>query len=126
VRARSRRRTASRPDTTVGRPAPRRPALPARQLYAMVLGHLRASDAGLQLGRARRPVPGSRGPNWPLTPASTCKRSRTSTASRCGSRNGSASSGPTGPLNSLTPPAVRLAQLARSNGHLPHTPIPTT
>ncbi|MEU7874259.1 hypothetical protein [Dactylosporangium sp. NPDC049140] len=41
MRARG-RRVASRPDTTTGRPAPRRPALPAGQLYAMVLAHLRA------------------------------------------------------------------------------------
>jgi len=34
--------------------------------------------------------------------------------------------GPTGLLDSPIPPAVRLAQLASSNGHLPHTPIPTT
>nr|BFE56401.1 hypothetical protein GCM10020063_009270 [Dactylosporangium thailandense] len=34
--------------------------------------------------------------------------------------------GPTGLLNSPTPPAVRLAQLARSNGHLPHPPTPTS
>jgi hypothetical protein len=33
--------------------------------------------------------------------------------------------GPTGLLNSPIPPAVRLAQLASSNGHLPHTPTPT-
>ena len=34
--------------------------------------------------------------------------------------------GPTGLLDSPVPVAVRLAQLASSNGHLPHTPTPTT
>ncbi|MGI5243342.1 hypothetical protein [Dactylosporangium sp. CA-139066] len=38
----ARRRSASRPDTTVGRLALRRPALSAGQLYAMVLAYLRA------------------------------------------------------------------------------------
>ena len=42
MRPRRPRRAATRPDTTASRPAPRRPALPAGQLYAMVLTHLRA------------------------------------------------------------------------------------
>jgi hypothetical protein len=42
VRARHRRLAAARPETAAGPRPPRRPALPAGQLYAMVLAHLRA------------------------------------------------------------------------------------
>ena len=34
--------------------------------------------------------------------------------------------GPTGLLDSPVPVAVRLAQLATSNGNVPHTPMPTS
>jgi hypothetical protein len=34
--------------------------------------------------------------------------------------------GATGLLNSPIPPAVRMAEMARANGHLPHEPIPAS